>query len=177
MGLNHIFRESTSFERKRRRFYEKMRVKIAGGREREMGKWRQVGKDAVRNLQGNIAELASAESKKRGMWKKSAVFLDFLSLWGHILPYIYRDASQREPAGRSTRAETSTPHPNLQSDGKFSLWQTHAPISCCLHFLFIPKRSVTKHLARCSGETAYSGVVLPNLQKLVLRIAAAERFR
>ena len=65
--LRQIFRESVLFERKRRRFYEKMRVKIAGGREREMGKWRQVGKDAVRNLQGNIAELASAESKKRGM--------------------------------------------------------------------------------------------------------------
>ena len=57
---------------------------------------------------------AKCRKQKEG-WskKKSAVFLDFLSLWGHILPYIYRDASQREPAGRSTRAETSTPHPNL----------------------------------------------------------------
>ena len=178
MGLNHIFRESVLFERKRWRFYEKMRVKIAGGWEREMGKWRQVRKDAVRNLQGNSAELASVESKKRGVRKKKCSFSRFFITLGSYPPiYIYRDASQREPAGRSTRAETSTPHPNLRSDGKFSLWQTHAPISRCLHFLFIPKRSVTKHLARCSGETAYSDVVFPNLQHLVLRFVAAERFR
>ena len=68
----------------------------------------------MRFLQRNPFVLPSVEGKKRGVFeKKSAVFLDFLSLWGHILPYIYRDASQREPAGRSTRAETSTPHPNL----------------------------------------------------------------
>ena len=78
-----------------------------------MRKWRQVRKNAVRFLQRDTFVLPSVESKKRGGRKKSAVFLDFLSLWGHILPYIYRDASQREPAGRSTRAETSTPHPNL----------------------------------------------------------------
>ena len=30
------------------------------------------------------------QKAKRGVCeKKSAVFLDFLSLWGHILPYIY----------------------------------------------------------------------------------------
>ena len=69
-----------------------------------------------------IAQNWQVEKAKIGVGeKKSAVFLDFLSLWGHILPYIYRDASQREPAGRSTRAETSTPHPNLRSDGNVSL--------------------------------------------------------
>ena len=63
---------------------------------------------------GEIPLFCQVEEAKIGVVeKKSAVFLDFLSLWGHILPYIYRDASQREPAGRSTRAETSTPHPNL----------------------------------------------------------------
>ncbi len=44
-------------------------------------------------------------------------------------------------------------------------------------FYLFPKGSVTKHLARCSGETAYSDVVFPNLQHLVLRFAVAERFR
>ena len=37
-----------------------------------------------------IPLFCQVEKAKRGVFeKKSAVFLDFLSLWGHILPHIY----------------------------------------------------------------------------------------
>ena len=64
----------------------KMRVKIAGWWEREVGKWRQVRKDAVRNLQGYSAELASVESKNRGRWKKKCSFSRFFITLGSYPP-------------------------------------------------------------------------------------------
>lgn len=126
-----------------------------------------------------IAQNWQVEKAKIGVGeKKSAVFLDFLSLWGHILPYIYIGTLLNESL-RGAALERRRPRP-IPTFGlmETSLYDKHTHQFLVVYtFYLFPKGSVTKHLARCSGETAYSDVVFPNLQHLVLRFAVAERFR
>lgn len=142
-----------------------------------MGKWRQVRKDAVRNSQGNSAELASVESKNRGGRKKKCSFSRFFITLGSYPP-IYIGTLLNESL-RGAALERRRPRP-IPTFGlmETSLYDKHTHQFLVVYtFYLFPKGSVTKHLARCSGETAYSDVVFPNLQHLVLRFAVAERFR
>jgi hypothetical protein len=110
--------------------------------------------------------------------KKKVQFFSIFYHFGVISSHIYIGTLLNESL-RGAALERRRPRP-IPTFGlmETSLYDKHTHQFLVVYtFYLFPKGSVTKHLARCSGETAYSDVVFPNLQHLVLRFAVAERFR
>lgn len=125
-----------------------------------------------------IAQNWQVEKAKIGVGEKKVQFFSIFYHFGVISSHIYIGTLLNESL-RGAALERRRPRP-IPTFGlmETSLYDKHTHQFLVVYtFYLFPKGSVTKHLARCSGETAYSDVVFPNLQHLVLRFAVAERFR